>query len=59
MDRLPAADRKSRAIVAAMRDDEVRHGAIARDSGAAELPWFVRTLMRAAARVMTVTAYRL
>ncbi|HEV3241557.1 MAG TPA: 2-polyprenyl-3-methyl-6-methoxy-1,4-benzoquinone monooxygenase [Casimicrobiaceae bacterium] len=59
MDRLPAADRKSRAIVAAMRDDEVRHGTIARDSGAAELPWFVRKLMRAAARVMTLTAYRL
>jgi ubiquinone biosynthesis monooxygenase Coq7 len=59
MDRLPAADRKSRAIVAAMRDDEVRHGAIARDSGATELPWIVRTLMRAAARVMTLTAYRL
>lgn len=59
MDRLPAADRKSRAIVAAMRDDEVRHGAVARDAGAAELPWAARALMRVAARVMTLTAYRL
>ena len=59
MDRLPAGDRKSRAIVAAMRDDEVRHGALARDAGAAELPWLARTLMRGAARVMTLTAYRL
>jgi ubiquinone biosynthesis monooxygenase Coq7 len=59
MERLPAADRKSRAIVAQMRDDEVRHGAIARDSGAVELPWLACALMRAAARVMTVTAYRL
>ena len=57
MDRLPAGDRKSRAIVAAMRDDEMRHGASARDAGAAELPWLARSLMRAAARVMTRTAY--
>jgi len=59
MDRLPAGDRKSRAIVAAMRDDEVRHGMAARDAGAAELPWFARALMRSAARVMTFAAYRL
>jgi ubiquinone biosynthesis monooxygenase Coq7 len=58
MDRLPAADRKSRAIVAAMRDDEVRHGVAARDAGAAELPWVARVLMRSAARVMTFAAYR-
>jgi len=59
MDRLPADDVRSRAIVAAMRDDEIRHGASARDAGAAELPWPVRILMRGAARVMTLTAYRL
>jgi ubiquinone biosynthesis monooxygenase Coq7 len=57
MDRLPPGDGKSRAIVAAMRDDEVRHGGVARDAGARELPWPVRTLMRGAARVMTLTAY--
>ena len=59
MDRLPPGDRKSQAIVEAMRDDEVRHGTAARDAGAVELPWVVRALMRAAARVMTTTAYRL
>jgi len=59
MDRLPAGDLRSRAIVSAMRDDEIRHGASARDAGAAELPWPVRALMRGAARVMTLTAYRL
>jgi len=59
MDRLPAGDRKSRAIVSAMRDDEVRHGMAARDAGATELPWFARALMRSAARVMTFAAYRL
>lgn len=59
MDRLPAGDRKSRAIVAAMRDDEMRHGVAARDAGAADLPWLARVLMRRTARVMTLAAYRL
>lgn len=59
MDRLPAADRRSHAIVAAMRDDEMRHGAAARDAGAVELPWFARLVMRGVARVMTFAAYRL
>ena len=57
MDRLPPADGKSRAVVAAMRDDEVRHGGVARDAGAQELPWPIRALMRGTARVMTLTAY--
>jgi len=58
MDTLPAQDAKSRAIVATMRDDEARHGAAARDAGGAELPGIVRGLMRATAKLMTVTAYR-
>ncbi|HET9762782.1 MAG TPA: demethoxyubiquinone hydroxylase family protein, partial [Casimicrobiaceae bacterium] len=57
MDRLPAEDMKSRAVVAAMRDDEVRHGGAARDAGGSDLPWPVRAAMRGAARVMTLTAY--
>jgi ubiquinone biosynthesis monooxygenase Coq7 len=59
MERLPVSDLKSRAIVATMRDDEMRHGRVAQDAGATELPWPVRMIMRNAARVMTVTAYRL
>jgi 3-demethoxyubiquinol 3-hydroxylase len=58
MDRLPRADARSRAIVAAMRDDEARHGATARDAGASELPLPIRALMRATAKLMTLTAYR-
>ncbi|HWZ74808.1 MAG TPA: 2-polyprenyl-3-methyl-6-methoxy-1,4-benzoquinone monooxygenase [Casimicrobiaceae bacterium] len=58
MDRLPESDARSRAIVAAMRDDEARHGASARDAGAAELPGPIRALMRATAKLMTVIAYR-
>jgi 3-demethoxyubiquinol 3-hydroxylase len=59
MDRLPAADARSRRIVAAMRDDEVRHGMAAQDAGGRELPLPVRGLMRVVAKVMTLAAYRL
>jgi ubiquinone biosynthesis monooxygenase Coq7 len=55
--RLPAADRRSRAILSAMRSDEITHGATARAAGASELPAPVRGLMRRVARVMTTAAY--
>ena len=57
LERLPARDARSRAIVQAMRADEMRHGASAREAGATELPAPVRALMRHAARIMTGTAY--
>jgi len=56
---LPAADAKSRAIVEQMRDDEARHGAMALAAGAADLPLPVKGLMRLAAGVMKVVAYRI
>jgi ubiquinone biosynthesis monooxygenase Coq7 len=59
VDRLPPADAKSRAIVESMRDDEARHGAAALAAGGAPLPLPIRGLMRAAADVMRVVAYRL
>jgi 3-demethoxyubiquinol 3-hydroxylase len=55
--RLPADDTRSRAIVEAMRTDEVAHGAKARAAGAGSLPPPVRTLMRYVSGVMTGTAY--
>ena len=58
MDRLPEADVKSRAVVDQMRDDEIRHGAMAVEAGAIPLPWPVKRLMRAAADVMRAVAYR-
>jgi len=58
MERLPVADARSRAIVEQMRDDEARHGAMAYAAGAAELPYPIRRLMRAAADVMRAVAYR-
>lgn len=58
IDRLPAGDARSRAIVAAMRDDEIRHGTTASAAGAHTLPLPVRALMRVTAKLMTFTAYR-
>lgn len=57
--RLAPEDRRTRAVVAAMRDDERRHRETALALGAAELPAPVKLAMRAAAKVMTTVAYRL
>jgi ubiquinone biosynthesis monooxygenase Coq7 len=57
LQRLPPNDTRSRAILQAMRADEVIHGANARAAGAVNLPWPVRELMRRTAKVMTGTAY--
>jgi 3-demethoxyubiquinol 3-hydroxylase len=57
LQRLPDADVASRAVVDAMRSDEIAHADAARAGGAVELPGFVRGLMRGTARVMTHTAY--
>jgi len=57
LERLPAGDHASRAIVAQMKDDEAAHAAAARQAGAAELPAPAKALMRAAAKVMTTTAH--
>jgi ubiquinone biosynthesis monooxygenase Coq7 len=57
LSRVPATDTRSRAILEAMRTDEISHGQNARSAGAAELPLPVRALMRHTARIMTRTAY--
>lgn len=59
LERLPAQDHASRAIVDQMAVDEVAHGAAAQAAGAQELPWAVRGLMRLAGKVMTTTAHHL
>jgi 3-demethoxyubiquinol 3-hydroxylase len=54
--RLPASDLRSRAILEAMRAEEIAHGASAASAGGTPLPAAVRFLMRRMARVMTGTA---
>jgi ubiquinone biosynthesis monooxygenase Coq7 len=57
LSRLPQSDSRSRAILQAMRKDEIEHGASAQTAGGAPLPAAVRAVMRNTARVMTRTAY--
>jgi len=57
LERLPAADLASRAIVAQMRTDEAAHAVAAQLAGGIDLPAPVRGAMRLAARVMTGTAH--
>ncbi|NML48388.1 2-polyprenyl-3-methyl-6-methoxy-1,4-benzoquinone monooxygenase [Ramlibacter sp. G-1-2-2] len=57
LERLPAGDHASRAIVAQMKDDEAAHAEAAAHAGGVELPRPVKSAMRAAARVMTTTAH--
>lgn len=59
LERLPAGDLASRAIVRQMRDDEARHASDAAHAGAADLRWPVQALMKASAKVMTTTAHRI
>ncbi len=57
LDRLPAHDHASRAIVSQMKADERAHADQALAAGGVTLPAPVQSLMRAAARVMTTTAH--
>ncbi|NTV09877.1 MAG: 2-polyprenyl-3-methyl-6-methoxy-1,4-benzoquinone monooxygenase [Zoogloea sp.] len=54
---LPEDDRKSRAILEQMRDDEISHAETALRLGGEELPPAVKLAMKLASRVMTRTAY--
>jgi len=57
LQKLPAADQKSKKILEKMRADEAQHAAVAIQAGAAELPAPVKMLMRGMSKVMTKTAF--
>jgi len=57
LDKLPANDERSRAVLEQMRADEIAHGAAARNAGGVDLPPPVKSAMRATARVMTRASY--
>jgi 3-demethoxyubiquinol 3-hydroxylase len=59
LDRLPAQDTRSRAVVEQMKTDEAKHAQWANDAGALQLPLPLKAMMKVAARVMTITAHRL
>jgi ubiquinone biosynthesis monooxygenase Coq7 len=57
LERLPAADIHSRAILEQMRADEIGHAASGLSLGAAELPFPVRVAMKLTSKVMTQSSY--
>lgn len=57
LQRLPAGDARSRAILEQMKTDEAHHGDKASRAGGRPMPAPVRTLMRLTSKVMTRTAY--
>ncbi len=57
MERLGAADPRSRAILEQMTHDEIQHGAKAASLGGEELPFPVGAAMRLTARIMTRSSY--
>jgi ubiquinone biosynthesis monooxygenase Coq7 len=59
LDALPKNDTRSRAIVAAMKEDEAAHAKTAVAMGAVDLPAPAQWAMKLAAKVMTTVAYRL
>jgi ubiquinone biosynthesis monooxygenase Coq7 len=58
LERLPAADLATRAVVAQMQADEAQHAADAQKAGAVALPQPLQEAMRLAAKVMTSVAHR-
>jgi len=59
LQRLPAADQRSRAVLEQMAADEAEHAATAVHLGAAELPAPVKAAMKMSSRIMTGSAYYL
>ena len=57
LERLPAQDAKSRAIVEQMKQDEARHATTAIEHGGAELPLPVKLGMKLSSKLMTKTTY--
>jgi len=59
LEQLAAEDRRTRAVIEAMRVDEAKHRDTAVALGAAELPGSAKLAMRALSKIMTTVAYRL
>jgi len=57
LEKLPAQDEKSKAIIELMKEDEHRHGDAARQLGGVELPTPIQKGMQAVSKIMTTGAY--
>jgi len=59
LDRLPAGDERSRAVLSQMQVDEVRHAEQAQQRGGVELPFPIPRLMQWSSQLMKTVAYRI
>jgi ubiquinone biosynthesis monooxygenase Coq7 len=58
LDKLPAQDERSRAVLKQMQEDEVRHAQHARERGGINLPFPIPQMMHVTSMVMKTVAYR-
>ncbi|WP_199100379.1 2-polyprenyl-3-methyl-6-methoxy-1,4-benzoquinone monooxygenase [Dyella sp. ASV21] len=59
LDKLPAQDERSRAVLEQMQADEIRHAHNARERGGVDLPFPIPGLMHLSSMVMKTVAYRI
>ncbi|MCU7882236.1 MAG: 2-polyprenyl-3-methyl-6-methoxy-1,4-benzoquinone monooxygenase [Candidatus Thiodiazotropha sp. (ex Lucinoma aequizonata)] len=59
MKRIPGQDKKSHAILAQMKEDEVHHATVALEAGGAALPTPIKMAMKLISKVMTKLVYYL
>lgn len=59
LEQLPAQDARSRAVLAMMQADEIRHAETAQQRGGIELPFPLPQLMHGSSMLMKTVAYRL
>jgi len=57
LDQLPTNDKKSKAVIEQMKEDELHHATAAIEAGGAELPVPVKLAMRGIAKLMTKSVY--
>ncbi len=59
LEKLPTQDERSRAVLATMQTDEIRHAEAARQRGGIELPFPLPQLMHMSSMLMKTVAYRI
>lgn len=59
LQKIPAQDQRSRAILETMKEDEQKHAVNAHNAGAAKLPLVIQNAMNLVSKCMTFSAYRL
>ena len=59
LQKLPPQDKKSRAVLKQMKEDEAHHATVALQHGGAELPGPVKLMMQTTSKIMTTLAYKI